>query len=922
MRRYPLLVVVLPVAALVALVLSASAQSTADDQALPGAEVAQKAPPAVMQKAATQADKDEAKRFKDPKEVTKGMGAIEGLFTLYRFDPADKQHDPEKLLAEIPAGLLGEDLLLAMSISRGPMSGWMWGDHLVRWEIAGNQLKLATPDVRYVHAQGKPVTGAVERTYNDTYLAAVPIVAMTPKGDVLIDLGPLLKSDMADVSFLGGQVRPDLSTWAEVKVFPDNVLIDADLALAEQHGGSKIGVSYAFRRLPKLGSYESRVADPRVGYFLTAKIDWSKKYDARETFDRYIHRWKLEKQDPTLELSPPKEPIVFIIEQTVPIQWRRWVREGILEWNKAFEKVGFVNAIVVQQQTDDNEYADYDPEDARYNFFRWGVSGRAFAMGPSRVDPRTGQILDADILFDDAFLRATMFEFNMFGPQAMSEMNGPGFDRWSREQGELVPPIAAPAVENENDGAEGPDGETWAALEEELHERGRCTCSYARGMQEQLAFLYNALLAEGFGPKKIPERLIGEALRETVTHEVGHTLGLRHNFKGSAWLSLKDILQRRSQTDEPTSASIMDYNPLLFFAGDEVEKVRHFTTPTIGPYDEWAIAYGYSVPGDKPEKDMLAEIAGRCAEPALQYATDEDTMWVFSPDPLVNRFDLSSSPIDFARSRVALTDKLLSNVTDWAVQDGEPMYFLTRAFNVLWFERVRTLDDVARLVGGQYFNRANRGDADAKPPFVLVEPAKQRAALQYLNETIFNDSFFPLKPDLLNRLAPSRWSHWGVTLPLRLDYPIHDRIRSEQESTLLTLMAPPVLERIYDAELKSDAPDKFTAAELITTLRDQIWHQLDDAPHGPSTDAAPLISSIARNLQREHLAILLAAARGQPGSLMPQDLHAMVCQALRELSGKIGRTLDQGGVDFASRAHLVESKSRIDRVLDAQFQAR
>jgi len=911
------LAIVLPGLIAAVLLLSVSVRHLAADQVAP--ETAQPAGSAGVPAAPTEAKDKTPKRFPDLEEVIKDMTAQEGLFTLYRFDPSDKKRDPEKLLAKIPHNLLDEDLLFAMSISRGPMAGWMWGDHLVRWQVAGNHLKLLTPDVRYTRPAGAPISEAVERTYNPTFLTAVPILAMSPQGDVVIDLGALLKSELAGVQPMGGRVRPELSTWTKVKVFPDNLLIDVDLALSGGQGGNVVGVSYAFRRLPKLGSYNPRPADARVGYFLTVKVDWSKKPSERETFDRYINRWKLEKRDPSLDLSPPKEPIVFIIEKTVPIQWRRWVREGIQEWNRAFEKIGFVDAIVVQQQTEDNEYANYDPEDARYNFFRWGVSGRAFAMGPSRVDPRTGQILDADIFFDDSFVRAWMYQFDLFGPAAIAQTKGPGFQEWLEQNPELKaglfpqPPIPEPAE---------PQPEVWDVLTEKLQEHGRCTCNYAWGMQHQLALVYNALVAAGARDKKVPERLIGEAIREIVTHEVGHTLGLRHNFKASSWLPLEEILRRRSQTDEPTSASVMDYNPLLFFADDEPEKVRHFITPTLGPYDYWAIEYGYGMPQGKSEADYLKEIASRCTQPELQYATDEDAAWVNSPDPLVNRYDLSNDPIAYAQARAELTGKLLANITDWALQPGEPRYYLTRAYDVIWYERFRNLSYVARLVSGQYFHRDQHGDPDARPAFVPVEPQRQREALKFLSQTIFCDDFFLIHPQVLNLLAPSRWSHWGSNVPTRLDYPIHDRIRVMQVATLLDLMAPVVLQRVYDAELKTTGEDRFTAAELIRTLRDLVWHQLDAVGAGPYTDARPFISSLSRGLQQEYLFILLSIAQSRPGETVPRDVHAMICQAARELSERIGKVLEDTRLDFASRAHLTECRSRIDRVLTAQFQAR
>jgi predicted Zn-dependent protease len=867
---------------------------------------------------------DKPKRFPELSEVIKDMQTMQGLFTLYRYDPSDKDRDPEKLLCKIPKNLLNEDLLFATSISRGgSFTGWMWRTHLVRWEIVGKHLKMLTPETHYVQKKGKPVTDVIERTYNDRYIASVPIVSMTNAGEPVIDLGALLKTNLADVSFMGGGVRRELSKWAQVKVFPDNVLVDVDLALgARQGGGRMVGVSYAFRRLPKLGSYEPRQADDRIGYFLTARIDWTKKHAARDTFDRYINRWKLEKRDASLELSPPKRPITFIIEKTVPIQWRRWVRDGILEWNKAFEKIGFVDAIVVQQQTDDNEFADYDPEDARYNFFRWIVSGRSFAMGPSRVDPRTGQILDADIIMDDSFVRVYMQEFDLLAPSATAQLKGPAFELWR----ERYPDLAAATPFQHIPEALDEEQRILEMARQKLHAHGQHVCFYPAAFQQQMALVRNALIATGSG-KKLPERFIGEAIKEVVTHEVGHTLGLRHNFKGSSWLTLDEIKSRRDNTDEPTCASIMDYNPLLFFQGDTPESVRHFVTPTIGPWDYWVIEYGYAQPKKgQSEKEMLAEIASRCTQPELAYATDEDTLGAFSPDPLSNRFDMSSDLDEWTQSRIALCDELLPNVMDWAIKDGEARYFARQAFQTLWFEKARNFEFAARLIGGQHFHRHHKGDPDARPAFELVDPEAQRRALRWLGETLFDDAFFRTDADLLNKLAPSRWSHFRSSPDIRLDFPIHDWIGMMQWWTLADIASPPVLQRIYDAELKSDADNKYTAAEHIRKLRDTIWAQLRRLPKGAYTDAQPYISSIDRNLQRQYLDLMIAYARQRPGSVTSPDLSSMIRQSLRELSSKIGRALrpkteedERVRLDFASRAHLTDCKSRVDRVLEAQF---
>lgn len=864
-----------------------------------------------------------SERWPDFKEVTKDMQEIPGLFTLYRYPQDDKEKDAEKLLCRIPKNLLDEDILFATSISSGGMfTGWMWSDYLIRWKIVGNQIKLLTPDTNYVHNEGDPVTDVVKRTYNDRYLAAVPIVTMAGP-DPVIDLGALLKSNLADVSFMAeGSVRPELSEWTKVKNFPDNTLVEVSLALGGREGGSSVGVAYAFRRLPKLGAYKPRTADDRVGYFLTARVDWSKKHGERDTFERYVNRWKLEKRDPSLELSPPKEPIVFIIEKTVPIQWRRWVRQGIEEWNRAFEKLGFSEAIVVQQQTEDNEYADIDPEDARYNFFRWIVSGRAFAMGPSRVDPRTGQILDADIIMDDSFIRVWMEDLDQFARAPASAITPFGFDAWIEDHPELA--HLFPWSQMERTASD----ELIDQAMSRMQRNGRHVCNLADGFTHQLTLANLAMLATSTG-KKLPEHLLGEAIREVVAHEVGHTIGLRHNFKASSWLTLDEIKRRRDETDEATTGSVMDYNPLLFFPGDEAEKVRHYITPTIGPYDYWAIEYGYAIPEKgKSEDDLLKEVAARGAEPGHDYGTDEDASFFSATDPVTNTYDMGANPLDWARERSKLCDELMQNVVDWSVRTGESRYYARRAFEALSIEKARNYSYVGRLIGGQYFHRDHKGDPNMRPAFMLVNPEVQRGALKMLKDTVFSDAYFKADAELLNQLAPSRWWHFGASMTRRTDFGIHDWVALLQSLTLAPIMSPPILQRIYDAELKCASADKFTAAEYIRTLRDIVWSGLGQPVNKQFTDAEPYLSSISRGLQREYLDAMTTYVQLPPGTAMSSDLQGMLRYSLGELSRSIGKALDAGKsqegsrLDFASLAHLTECKSRIDRVLDAQFVGR
>ncbi len=855
-------------------------------------------------------------------DATKGMQVTTGLFTFYRNAGDDETKDHTRLLAVIPRSLLNQDLMLSSTISRGSEFGYPIGDGmLVRWEQSGNRLLLVAPDTRLKETGNDPVMGAVRHTYTDALLSGFSILATDPSGGLLVDLSDMIYSGVTGAPV--GGVRRDLSRLVKVKSFPENAVVDVDIA--SMVGGTSarwVGVGYAFRKLPQLGTYQPRLADERIGYFTTVSEDWAAKYSDHENLTRYINRWNIKKLDPSLEMSPPDKPIVFILEKTIPIQFRKYVADGIAEWNKAFEKVGITGAIVVQQQTDDNEYASVDPEDARYNFIRWIVTGRGFAMGPSRADPRTGQLLDADIIFDDSMVRFYMQDNDILGPHALSSNLGDQVVSFFRENPAFLPAgVELPPEDRELLKPVSPAAETTVATHLDMHNIAGDArqCTLGTGLRQQLAFAQ--LAAAASGTKKLPDRIIGEIIKDIVTHEVGHTLGLRHNFKGSSWLGIDEIKKRRDAGDEPTWSSVMDYNAYLYFPGDKIEKVRHLTSPTIGPYDYWAIEYGYSTPAaGKNEADHLASIAGKTNTRELAYATDEDVEGFASPDPSANRFDMGSDPVQWAKTRIELADELLKSVNDWGMKKDEPNYYFRNVYSTLVFERVRYIPFVAREVTGIYESRSRAGDANAPAPFTLIPPDKQRAALKFIGDTLFSESFFQADPDLLNKLGADRWLDWASNPAARTDYPVHAAVLSMQAGTLAALTNQVALQRVYDSEAKSNADDKFTAAELISTLRDSIWSELDDPAKTGGTDAKPMIGSFRRNLQQQYLQNMLSIAELKASIGVSPDVQNMIRYSLRELSTKISKTLDaKDKIDFATRAHLNEAKVRIDRVLDAPF---
>jgi len=439
-----------------------------------------------------------------------------GLWTVYQ--------KGQNLYWEINSSDYSAEYIVLISISRGIGQGqilggmsWGFGDDWV-WQFRkiGDNVHVIRKNVRFKANANSPESRAVAAAYTDSVLFSLPIAAKGPKGGDLVDLTSVFMSDLPQIQRVlpGFSFSREKSSWAHVKAFDENMELEvaatysssgnAELDTVPDSRGATINVHYSISKIPSTG-YQSRLADDRVGYFLTVVKDFSSKSD-RDQFVRYINRWDLQKADSTLDPSPPKKQIEFYIEKTVPFKYRKAIYDGIYEWNKAFEKAGFANAIIVKQQDDKD---DKDPEDIRYNFFRWITSNAGFAMGPSRVNPYTGQILDADIIFDADFLTSWKQEYETFTPQTIAEMTGG-------------------ALELYKEGMTRPK----AFFDERPLNGGDCTL--ATGMSMQLAFGSAAIMAGA--DQKVNEanldKLIQQGLKEVTMHEVGHTLGLRHNFKG------------------------------------------------------------------------------------------------------------------------------------------------------------------------------------------------------------------------------------------------------------------------------------------------------------------------------------------------------------------------------------------------------
>jgi predicted Zn-dependent protease with MMP-like domain len=639
-------------------------------------------------------------------------------------------------------------------------------------------------------------------------------------------------------------------------------------------------VRYSLSALPETG-YRARLADDRVGHFLAMYQDFTD--DRADTpYVRYVTRWHLEKGDPNAALSAPKQPIVFWLENTIPVKYRQAVADGVLMWNGAFERIGFKDALVVKQQPDD---ADWDPADVRYNTIRWFVAADAgFAIGPSRVNPYTGQIYDADIGFTESMTRFARLSFENV-VQPLSEQQPNGMTELFRWRPNL-----------------------------------RAMCDQASGAMQQAAFGHDLMMARGLLVNGADiEKYINDYLTHVTAHEVGHTLGLRHNFRASTLHQFDKLQDTAATSEQGLTGSVMDYTPVNL--APQGRQQGHYWQTALGTYDYWAIEYAYkplaasSVEGELTE---LRKIASRVADPTLAYGTDEDAFGT-SPvglDPRTNQWDFGSDPLAFYAERIKLAHEVWRGLETKAARQGEGYQSLRRAFNSGFNEAARSLLNANKYVGGVYHHRDHVGDPNGRAPYEPVPAAKQRQALELLKTYAFGPKAFDLPPSLLNKLASER--HWdfegNIFRAQRLDYPIHQQVVTLQRALLDRLFNPVVLARLQDAEVKyANARDAFVMADMFEGVQDAVWSEL-------RTGAAGQINSFRRAVQREHLKRLSSLVL-RPNPATPEDAATLARYSLTQLRGRIQQALANGaGMSTTTRAHLQESAARIDETLRAEQQ--
>ncbi|MGV3598682.1 MAG: zinc-dependent metalloprotease [Bacteroidota bacterium] len=752
------------------------------------------------------------------KEKTKNCTKSEGLFTLYKDTITGNAY------MVVKKAQLGKEFIYFNYAENGlVLTGHFRGayrdNEVFSLRKVYDRIEFVKENTGFYFDSTNAISKSATANISPSILLSEKVVAEdTAKGEYLLEADAIflteglskikptsLPTPMAAFMFNMGGLSKTKTKYSSIRNYPENTDIVVDYVFDNPSpvigGGPEVTdarsvtvtLQHSFIEVPA-NNFTPRYDDPRVGYFTHEVNDMTT--ESVTPYRDVIHRWHLEKKNPELTIDEPVTPITWWIENTTPIEYRETIKQAGLKWNQAFEKAGFKNAVKVEIQPDT---ATWDAGDIRYNVLRWTSSPNPpfGGYGPSFVNPRTGQILGADIMLEYIYITNRLKQNDVFGTIGLEGMLNEMNDNHDKNVGHY--------------------------------------CEAGHYLHQTTLFgLYGMMVNNATQADK--DEFIKQSLHYLILHEMGHTLGLNHNMKASQMLSPAELADKNTVETFGLIGSVMDY-PATNFRLDGKKQTNYFTTKP-GPYDDWAIEFGYSTAEKDAdaEKKRLEKILSRSTEPKLIFGNDADDMR--SPgkaiDPRVNVNDLSNDAIGYMTERMQIANKVMGEIKNKFSIAGKSYQQLRTAYLVLSSEYAGAASVISRYIGGVYVDRSMVGQQGATQPYTPVKYEDQKRAMKTLAENVFAPNALKASDNLYQYLQEQRrgFNFFSSTE----DPKIHDRALAIQNTALTHILHPTVMERLTDSRMYGN---KYSVNEMLTDLNDAIFKE----------DLSSNVNTIRQNLQ-------------------------------------------------------------------------
>lgn len=728
------------------------------------------------------ADSAKNKGLKNYKELLKKAVTSKGLFKVHQIDT--------DYYFEIPVSLMDKDFLIVNKISTVPLAlnesglnkGMNFDNKVIRFSknTLANTIWVNTIVPQVESAPTDAITRSVRDNFTGSVIESFKIEAYSPDSSaVVIKTNRIF--DGTEKSFndvftdigLGTSAKTSLSGIERIKTFPENIVVRALLSTRVTEGQSSIPVSVTVTTnlvlLPET-PLQPRFADKRVGFFSVPRwyfSDTQHKMEKREL----VTRWRMEPKPQDRqrylrgELVEPAKPIIYYIDPSTPPIWRSHIMAGVTDWQKAFEQAGFKNAIQAREVTDTT---DYDGDDIRYSEITYAASPKSNAMGPSVVDPRSGEILEADVIW------------------------------WHNVMTSL---------------------QYWMRIQTGVIDTG------ARG-------------------NKLSDERMGNAIRFASSHEIGHTLGLKHNMSASAAFPV-DSLRSVNFTNRMggTASSIMDYARFNYVAQPE-DNVTNIT-PQIGVYDKYAISWAYRWLDTKDPREELPVlrnwIRAHQHDPLYHFGEQQSTLNIV--DPRSQSEDLGDDAVKASRYGLANLKRAIPQLMDWSASQDEDYYQTGKLYMAALSQWQTYAEHVIANIGGYYLENPVKGDG--KDAYTPVPKEKQRNAVDYIKEEVLQMPSWLFNQELLKKTFPIKDTPVGP-----YEYGPYNMQREYQYSLLYSLLSDERLLRMLEMEVMKGEKNVFTVYELFKQLRTEIFKP---------TLKGRALSIAERTLQQNYIDALLVS---------------------------------------------------------------